>query len=138
MKGRVLRSERVHERAYDGTTRTLRAARCDMADWLADNEVDDELIARAALVVSELASNAVQASSGVPYDLRVGLVADGSLVISLASLTNAAGPPPRGQWGPPTVLAATGRGLMIVDELSDSVTIDRPEAGRLVVTATLH
>lgn len=138
MNSRVLRPALVHERAYDGTTRTLRTARGEMAQWLAENQVGDELTDRAALVVSELASNAVQASPGVPYDLRVSLLPGGPVVISLASMTTNAGPPPRGQWGPTSVLAATGRGLMIVDELSDSVSVDRPEAGRLVVTATLQ
>jgi anti-sigma regulatory factor (Ser/Thr protein kinase) len=36
------------------------------------------------------------------------------------------------------VLAASGRGLMIVDELSDDVNIERPAEDTVVVTATLH
>ena len=37
-----------------------------------------------------------------------------------------------------TLRAPSGRGLMIVDELSDQVVIDKPDPRTVVVTATLR
>jgi anti-sigma regulatory factor (Ser/Thr protein kinase) len=105
---------------------------------LNDRNLDEDLLERAELVLSELASNAVQASPGNPYQLRLSLDADDSLVMALTSRTRNGGPPPRESWGPSAVLAARGRGLMIVDELSDDVNIERPAEDTVVVTATLH
>jgi anti-sigma regulatory factor (Ser/Thr protein kinase) len=133
-----LRPHVVLDREYDGTTSTLRAARTDMVACLTEQDVDDDLRERAELVLSELASNAVQASPGNPYKLRLSLDADGALVMSLTSRAHNGGPPPRGSWGPSAVLAPSGRGLMIVDELSDVVNVERPAEDTVVVTATLR
>ena len=134
-----LRPHVVLDREYDGTTSTLRAARGDMVTCLIDQSVDEDLRERAELVLSELASNAVQASPGNPYKLRLSLDADGSLVMSLTSRAHdGEGPPPRGAWGPSAVLAPSGRGLMIVDELADRVNVERPAEDTVIVTATLR
>jgi anti-sigma regulatory factor (Ser/Thr protein kinase) len=109
-----------------------------MAACLNDQNVDEDLLERAELVLSELASNAVQASPGNPYKLRLSLDADGSLVMALTSHSRNGGPPPRGSWGPSAVLAPSGRGLMIVDELSDTVEVERPTDDTVVVIATIH
>jgi anti-sigma regulatory factor (Ser/Thr protein kinase) len=134
-----LRPHVVLDREYDGTTSTLRAARSDMVACLSDQDIDEDLRERAELVLSELASNAVQASPGNPYKLRLSLDADGTLVMALTSRAhNGGGPPPQGSWGPSAVLAPSGRGLMIVDELSDRVNVERPAEDTVVVTATLR
>lgn len=133
-----LRPHVVLDKEYDGTTSTLRAARTDMVASLTEQNVDDDLRERAELVLSELASNAVQASPGNPYKLRLSLDADGTLVMALTSRAHNGGPPPRGSWGPSAVLAPSGRGLMIVDELSDRVHVERPAEDTVVVTATLR
>ncbi len=128
----------VLDREYDGTTATLRAARTDLVASLTRENLDEDLLERAELVLSELASNAVQVSPGNPYKLRLALDADGSLVMALTSHTRNGGPPPLRPWGPAFVLAPSGRGLMIVDELSDRVNVERPAEDTVVVTATLR
>ncbi|HZX53175.1 MAG TPA: ATP-binding protein [Ilumatobacteraceae bacterium] len=128
----------VLDREYQGTTDTLRLARTEVGDRLADRRLGLDLRERAELVVSELASNAVQAAPGTPYRLLVAIESDESVVIALTSNASQGGPPPRAEWGPANVLAPTGRGLLIIDELSDSVNVQRPAGGKIVVTATLR
>jgi len=138
MPSRALGWQVVLDREYQGTTDTLRAARSEVGGRLAERDLNLDLRERAELVVSELASNAVQASPGAPYRLCVAIEPDESVVIELTSEASQGGPPPRAEWGPANVLAATGRGLLIVDELSDEVNVQRPTAGRIEVTATLR
>ncbi len=132
------RSVGVLDREYEGTTSTLRAARSDVVGWLKERRIDQDLQDRAALVLSELASNAVQASPGNAYSLRVSLSDDGSVVMAVTSSTGGDRPPPRDDWGPATILAARGRGLLIVGKLSEQVDVDQPAGGMVVVTATLR
>ena len=128
----------VLDREYDGTTGMLRAARTDVNGCLHEHGVDQDLRERAELVLSELAANAVQASPGRPFGLCMKLASDGSVVVTVTSHTDDASPPPRQQWGPVTVRAPSGRGLMIVDHLSERVVVDKPDRRTVVVTATLR
>jgi anti-sigma regulatory factor (Ser/Thr protein kinase) len=132
------RPEVVLEREYEGTTSTLRAARTDVTSGLHERGVDPDLRDRAELVISELAANAVQASPGNPFGLRLSLDNDGAVVVVVTSHTINGSLPPRERWGPTTLRSASGRGLMIVDELSDRVVIDQPDPQTVVVTATLR
>ena len=128
----------VLNREYAGTTLTLRAARTDMVGCLSERGIDLDLQERAELVLSELASNAVQAAPGNPFKLQLAFAGDGALVLAVTSQTHNGGPPPRREWGPDNVLAPSGRGLMIVDSLAERVDIDRPAVNKVVVTATLR
>jgi anti-sigma regulatory factor (Ser/Thr protein kinase) len=121
-------------RAYDGDAATLRNARTDVVAWLAACGADGATQERAALIVSELASNALQASPGIAYAVR--LSRDSASTVNLAvSNRNAVGPPPdHEQWHPVDVLSLRGRGLSIVDSLSDQVTVDQ-HGGTVTVTA---
>lgn len=132
------RAEVVLDREYDGRTGTLRAARTDVTGCLHERGVDVDLRERTELVLSELAANAVQAAPGSRYGLRLTLSNDGAVVLAVTSYTNNGSPPPREHWGPLTLLAPSGRGLMIVDELSDTVVVDKPDPRTVVVTATLR
>lgn len=132
------RSEVVLDREYGGTTGTLRVARTEMTGCLNERGVDQDLRERAELVLSELAANAVQASPGDPFGLRLTIGNDGAVIVAVTSHTSNGSPPPREHWGPATLLAPRGRGLMIVDELSDQVVVDKPEPRTVVVTATLR
>src|SRR3954447_11431071 len=138
MSSRALGSQVVLDHEYEGTTDTLRAARSEVGAILAERRLSVDVRERAELVVSELASNAVQASPGAPYRIFVAIESDESVVIALTSEASQGGPPPRAEWGPANVLAATGRGLLIVDELSDDVNVQRPTGATIVVTATLR
>jgi anti-sigma regulatory factor (Ser/Thr protein kinase) len=132
------RHQVVLEREYDGTVRTLHAARTDVVGCLTASGIGQDLQERAELVVSELASNAVQASPGNPYNLRLAVTLEGTVVMALTSRSNNGKLPSRDTWGPASVLAVRGRGLMIVDELADRVVVAQPVEGTVVVTATLR
>jgi anti-sigma regulatory factor (Ser/Thr protein kinase) len=139
MTSRAMDSRVFLDREFQGRTETLRQARVEVAGCLAARHLAHGVRERAELIVSELASNAVQAAPGVPYRVRVAIEPDDSVVIALTSESpDAGGLPPRALWGPTSVLAETGRGLLIVDQLSDDVTVDRPRPDRVVVTATLR
>ena len=138
MSSRAMNSQLVLFREYRGVTETLRQARSDVGDWLAERHMGPDLRERAELIVSELASNAVQAAPGTPYSVRVAIESDESVSIALTSHGSNGGPPPRALWGPSSVLAETGRGLLVVDQLSENVRVQRPTAGQIVVTATLR
>ena len=128
----------VLDREYDGTTGTLRMARNDVLSFLRAHVPDEDLRERAQLVVSELATNAIQASPGVAYGLRVSLIGDGSVVLAVTSSARGDMPPPRDAWGPVHARAPRGRGLVIVNELTDGVDVERPSDDTLVVTATFR
>jgi len=72
------------------------------------------------------------------YSVRVAIESDESVSIALTSHGSNGGPPPRALWGPSSVLAETGRGLLVVDQLSENVRVQRPSPGEIVVTATLR
>ncbi len=131
-------SERPFRRVYSGTSGTLRDARNDVVGWLEQHGVEDDLVDRAALVVSELATNAVQASPGSDYGVQLSLDRDRSATISVTSHTDYEQPPPPEHWGPPSLLAPRGRGLLIVSELSQDVAVDLPSRDTVVVTAKLR
>ena len=128
----------VLDRQYDGTTGTLRAARNDVVGFLKAHVPDEDLHERAELVVSELATNAIQASPGVAYALRVEFTDDGSVVLAVTSYAQNDAPPPREAWGPASARAPRGRGLLIVDGLTDGVAVERPSDDTIVVTATFR
>jgi anti-sigma regulatory factor (Ser/Thr protein kinase) len=127
----------VLDREYEGTTGTLRAARNDIVECLKDHVSDEDIQERAQLVVSELATNAIQASPGVAYGLRVSLAGDGSVIMAVTSTTERDAPPPRDEWGPAHPVAVRGRGLLIVDKLTDEVDVEQVN-GTIVVRARLR
>ncbi len=128
----------VLDRAYAGESGTLRDVRHDVVACLRASIVDQELEERAQLVVSELATNAIQASPGTMYDIRVSLGSDHSVVVRVSSWRGRGVPPAREAWGPATDVAVRGRGLLIVAKLSDEVEVEQPTAGTVVVTVTLR
>ena len=128
-------------RVYEGDLRTLHTARRDTVEWLADQGADEGTRERAALIVSELCSNAIQNSSN-EYVLEVSRLDVGSASISVRNRPIDRLPPPREQWRPPgdvslRELSLRGRGLAIVDSLSEEMTIEH-DGDELVVTARLH
>ncbi len=93
---------------------------------------------RAVLVVSELASNAVQASPGEVLGVDLSAPDPLHLLIVVMNRSGRA-PPSRDDWGPIHRLAPRGRGLSIVDALSEDMSVDYdPVSGRVVVSASLR
>jgi len=131
-------SDGEFRRVYDGSSSTLSDARNDAVGWLGEHGLGLELQERAALVLSELATNAVQASPGTGYSVQLTIDRDRAAIIAVTSHTLYEQPPPREHWGPPSLLAPRGRGLMIVRELAEDVVVDLPDRDTVVVTATLR
>jgi anti-sigma regulatory factor (Ser/Thr protein kinase) len=132
----------VLRREYGPDLRTLHSARREVVDWLADLGADEGTQQRAALIVSELCSNAIQNSPGLPYNLEIARVDDDHAEISVRNRPADHLPPAREQWRPGgdlslKELSLRGRGLAIVDSLSEEVTIEHL-GDELVVTARLH
>lgn len=129
-------------RVYDRDLRTLQTARRDVVDWLTAQDADVETKERAALIVSELCSNAIQNSMGLTYVMEVVRLEDHFATISVRNRPTAKLPPPRELWRPVgdlslKELSLRGRGLAIVDSLSEDVTIEHLD-DELVVTARLR
>ena len=121
-------------REYAGEAATLRTARRDVVNWLMECGADSHTIERASLITSELASNAIHAAPGQPYQLRVSAVEPNAASLSIRNRTSSGGPPPRADWRPVDELAIRGRGLSIVESLSDEVTVET-DGDEVIVTA---
>lgn len=125
------------DRRYEGETAVVNGVRLDIDAWLIAQAADDDTRARAALVVSELVSNAVQASPGRPFDLSARRARHETITVTVTNLAEDPQIPPRGDWRPDDVLAPGGRGLAIVDSLCDEVAITTLGDGHVTVEATL-
>lgn len=121
-------------REYAGETATVRSARRDVVDWLIECGADGETVERASLIASELASNAVQAAPGSPYQLRVRVVDPDVVSLSIRNHTDATFPPEQPTWRQLDQAATSGRGLSIVDSLSETVTVEVSGA-EIIVTS---
>jgi len=125
-------------RAYEGDAATLRSARRDALAWLSEWDADEATKDRAALIVSELATNALQASPGRAYTVRVVLDDDEYVSISVHNLASGSRPPARDRWHFADRSALRGRGLAIVTSLADEVTVGDGDQGEIVVTARIR
>lgn len=115
----------VLNREYAGQAATLRTARRDVVDFLTECGADSETVERASLIASELASNAIQAAPGRTYQLALRLIDPNAVSLSVRNHTSGGRvPPERSQWRPADDQAIRGRGLSIVDSLSDEVTVE--------------
>ena len=122
------------EHDYRGDVATLSVARRDVLAWLSALGADQDTKDRAALIVSELATNALQASPGRTYTVTVARVDEQHAVISVRNAESATVPPRPENWRPADGSSLRGRGLAIVSALSERVTVDS-KAGEVVVTA---
>jgi anti-sigma regulatory factor (Ser/Thr protein kinase) len=125
-------AELVHDRSLgdllihrdvvlDGLEAPQRAARTALADIL-DGKAEDQLFA-AMLVVSELIANAIQHGSGAvlmrvevyEFGVALGVVDRGTDVTD------------------DRTVAASGRGLFIVDSLASAWSVEETENGKIVI-----
>ena len=127
-------SRLAFERHYPARTDALGAVRDDLASWLGDLDLSVSS-ADVTLVLSELCSNAIEASPGETFTVRAE-PCGGRLTVAVRNPTTAS-LPPRAAWRGTDVLAPRGRGLAIVDLLSDSVVTDT-SGGFLTVTVTFE
>lgn len=127
----------VAELSYSGEPATLGRARRDVLAVLSKWGADDAVRDRAALIVSELATNALQASPGREYHVHLVRVDDTFASISVRNAANGSKPPQPDTWRPVDRTALRGRGLSIVNSLSESVTVE-DQHGDVVVTARIR
>ncbi len=128
---------RAFDREYEGTLASLRSTRDDVSAWLRIGECDHEMVERAVLVTSELASNAVQAAPGRPYRVTIRAAGDSLVELVVSNQFVSTSPPDRDRWVPTTPTAPRGRGLSIVEALSRDVRVD-VDHGVVRVTALLQ
>ena len=117
------------DRSYAGETATLNQARLDLATWLQANDLA-VVTEDAQLILSELSSNAIEASPNQKY--RVVTHIEGDLIVIAVSNRSRTALPAEEDWSPTSVLAPQGRGLLIVNALSESVTVEQSGGGTLV------
>ncbi len=124
-------------RDYEGKLQSLHTTRGDVSTWLRARNCDAEMVERAALVASELASNALQAAPGHPYNVVIVDVGPRLVELTVSNPFLDGTPPDRAQWFPTTPSAPRGRGLSIVAALSRDVRVD-VDADHVRVTALLQ
>jgi anti-sigma regulatory factor (Ser/Thr protein kinase) len=120
-----MRDSTTQARDFDPDTAEIRRAREFVVTAAADGADATELADRLALVVSELASNAVL-HAGTPFTVRVRRGHD---VVRVEVVDRSAGQPaPR----PLDPTAVSGRGLAIVDSLASSWGVEPSGSGKCV------
>ncbi len=132
-------ADHSHHASYPGDHRALAPIRADVGRWFSERGFSADGIERAVLLVSELCSNAVEAGPDHPVDVRLILAAGPRLqaTITVANTTLGDAPPPIDRWIAADPLAPRGRGLAIVNALSDQVQVDTSVPGRITVVAHL-
>lgn len=121
-------------REYAGESSTLRTARRDVVDFLLECGANNQTVEKASLIASELASNAIQAAPRVPYQLRIRIVDPNAAALSVQNHAGGGTVPTPDKWRPVDAAAIRGRGLAIVDSLSDEVTVE-VDGDQVTVTA---
>lgn len=122
---------------YPGQSEALASVRGDVARWCEDQSLGAEVTDHAVLVVSELASNAVEAAPGHPFAVTLRRLSGTSATIRVANRADRSTPPPRSDWRPPDPLAPRGRGLSIVAAVCQQVDVEYPADGEVAIVASL-
>lgn len=124
--------------SYPGFDQVLASVRHDIVGWCRDQGLSTVLTGRAELVISELASNAIQASPGSAFEVVFEARRPFGARIAVTNTTAGPSPPPRRAWRPTGPLAVRGRGLLIVAAVADEVIVDRARSGLVTVAALLN
>ncbi|GJM39554.1 MAG: hypothetical protein DHS20C19_29210 [Acidimicrobiales bacterium] len=120
---------------YEGSTATINGARQQVGAWMSAQGCVTADVEIAQLVVSELASNAIEASAPEPYHVTASWQGR-RIRLAVASPADAVLIPDPALWGPESVLAPRGRGLAIVQALVDDVAVT-DEEGLATVTVLI-
>ena len=111
---------------YPPKSSSVAVARADVMLWLDSlGGVSDDGRERVALVVSELVTNAVEASPTDQDNVRVSLAwrNDEALRLTVTNLNSGPAIPDTSKWAPADPSAERGRGLGIVAALADRVAV---------------
>jgi len=121
------------EYRFSPSSATVPLCRHLFADWLEHLAVDDAERSDLLLVVSELCSNAVRHASGAPRALALRAWAEGDDV-AIEVEDDGAGFELEGRYDDelPEADSEQGRGLYVVEALSDQVTVRRIDDRTLV------
>jgi anti-sigma regulatory factor (Ser/Thr protein kinase) len=125
----------LFRRRYPGDRDSLRRARRECSAWASTVLGDPTLTDNMALIVGELAANAVQAAPGVEFEVSIVRNGDAAIDVSVRNAGRAAMLPPQ-PWRAPPATAPHGRGLAIVSSLADAVNVAEDDS-TLTVTATM-
>lgn len=123
--------------SYPGDHQVIGGVRQELGDWMTARGFGPEAVERARLVVSELATNAIEAAPGATFEVTVRLVAEGVAALAVTNPTTGSRPPPPDTWGPAEPLARRGRGLGIVAALADAVEVIENDPANLTVEARI-
>lgn len=117
---------------YVSSTRSVGIARKKLDEWLDQSGVSVSARADAALVVSELATNAVEASSDTPFGVAAALH-PGSDRLDIVVTNHGAPPLPNlADWDTKSAIRPRGRGLMIVKSVAAEVRVERRDLTNIV------
>ncbi|MGF1597963.1 MAG: ATP-binding protein [Acidimicrobiales bacterium] len=117
-----------------GVTSSVAEARRFIGACADELRLDDERRQSIELVVSELATNAVQAAPDHDFEIRARHDAP-DLIVTVVNRALEVDIPDRVDWRADNALARRGRGLGIVDLLADSVDV-HTTAENVTVTVT--
>lgn len=131
----IARQSKIHA----GETSTLDAARRGVVAFLTAHDMPAAVQDWARLVVSELATNAIQFSPGSPYTVGVELTADRRTTTLAVRSVGTAKDIPLGTLptdDPDGRLGSSGRGLKIVRAMSGSLDVVDNRDGTISVVAS--
>lgn len=118
-----LKSDHLYARVPVRTT-TIGRIRHLVTAWLADRPVSDKDLDSVAIIVSELVTNAIQASDPAAAPIEIAAAIDaGDIDIEVSNSARAL-PGDARTVGLPYHYAESGRGLSIVTSLADSVEVN--------------
>jgi anti-sigma regulatory factor (Ser/Thr protein kinase) len=123
--------------SYPGDHGVIGVVRRDLGEWFTAQGFPPEAVERARLVVSELATNAIEAAPGANFEVTVRMEGDGVAALAVTNPSAGTRPPPRSAWGPAEPLALRGRGLAIVAALADAITVSDDDLATITVEARI-
>jgi anti-sigma regulatory factor (Ser/Thr protein kinase) len=126
----------VHSLAQDidAEASSVSVARADARDALENLRIARELVDDTLLVATELLANAVEHAPEGRIIFRLDVAIDRWVLVEVECAGTIDLLPQLAEWGPDEPLSPRGRGLAIVDALSDSVAVS-DDGGRLRVAA---
>ena len=106
---------------FPGEPSSIQAARRGCSSWVVEATGDADVASKAALVVSELVANAVQAAPGSIFEVSASLTGT-DVSVAVRNQGSVAMLPAR-PWVAPAEGAPRGRGLAIVHALASDVQV---------------